>query len=127
MKQYNIYAGLGGNFGGAYYQYTTLANSLKEAQHEAWEAAYNQFNLMEGCHNFYNEENFIKEYCLNNNRNRDELKNVDLAIIEELYSDELDKWLCFDAILTEEDNIDKDNLILGYIVEDDSSNQTGSK
>ena len=127
MKQYNIYAGLGGSFGGASYQYTILANSLEEAKNEAWEAACDEFESIAGSHGLYDEENCIEEYCLSNNLSRDELDEKDLAVINELYLEERDSWIRFNAVLTEEDNIDKDDLILGYIVEDDSSNQTNSK
>lgn len=127
MKQYNIYAGLNGNFGGASYQYTTLADSFEKAEYEAFEAACNEFESMAGLYGLVDEEACIKEYCQDNGLKRDELDKEDLKIIDETYLEERESWLDYRAILTEEDNIDKDDLILGYIVEDDSSDQTDSK
>lgn len=39
MKQYNIYSGLGGSFGGANYQYTGLYETEEEAEDDAFQAA----------------------------------------------------------------------------------------
>lgn len=127
MKQYNIYAGLNGSFGGASYQYTTLADSIEEAEHEAFEAARDEFESMAGLHGLVDEEACIEEYCQDNGLRRDELDEDDLAIIDETYVDERESWIDYRAVLTEEDDIDKDDLILGYIVEDDSPDQTDSK
>ena len=127
MKQYNIYAGLNGSFGEASYQYTTLADSFEEAEHEAFEAACDEFESMAGFHGLVDEETCIEEYCQDNGLERNELDEEDLEIIDETYLEERESWLDYRAVLTEEDDIDEDNLILGYIVEDDSSDQTDSK
>ena len=127
MKQYNIYAGLNGSFGGAFYQYTILADSFEGAEHEAFEAACDEFESIAGLHGLMNEEACIEEYCQDNGLERNELDEEDLAIIDETYLEERESWFDYKAVLTEEDDIDKDDLILGYIVEDDSSDQTDSK
>lgn len=127
MKQYNIYAGLEGKFGGAFYQYTTIANSLEAAKHEAWEVACEEFESMEGSHGLHSKKDYIEEYCLNNDLNCNDLDKEDLVAIVESYLEERNRWICFDAVLTEEDDIDKEDLILSYIVEDDSSSQTDSE
>lgn len=127
MKQYNIYAGLNGSFGGASYQYTTLAESYEEAEQEAYEAACDKYEFMAGFLDLYDAEDCIEEYCSENNLERDELDEKDLVIVYETYIEKRENWLDYKAVLTEEDNIGKDNLILDYIVEDDSSDQTNSK
>lgn len=127
MKQYNIYAGLGGSFGGAQYQYTTLADSLEEAEHEAWEVSCEEYEQYAGLHGLLDEDDCIDEYCRESGLDSDELDEDDYAIINDTYQEERESWIEYRAVLTEEDNIDKDDLILGYVIEDDSANQTSSK
>ena len=50
MKQYNIYAGLGGSFGGAHYQFTTLCETRDEAEGEAFESACEEYEQYGGLH-----------------------------------------------------------------------------
>lgn len=127
MKQYNIYAGLGGSFGGASYQYTTLAGTREEAEDEAFEVACEEYESMAGLHGLRDMDSCTEEYCLDNNLDQEELDEEDLDIIEEAYIEEREGWLCYNVVPTEEDTIDKDDLILGYVIEDDSVNQTYSK
>lgn len=43
MKQFNIYAGLGGGFGGASYRGTGEFKSLADAEQEAYELAIEEY------------------------------------------------------------------------------------
>jgi hypothetical protein len=44
MTQCKIYAGLGGGFGGAQYQYTDYFESIENAKVAAWEAACDEYD-----------------------------------------------------------------------------------
>ena len=56
MDKYNIYAGLGGSFGGANYKFTTEANSLEEATDIAYQVAVEEY---EGYEGFYGLKTWI--------------------------------------------------------------------
>ena len=48
LKEQNIYSGLGGGFGGASYQYTTLCESAEDSEKEAYESAVEEYQSYEG-------------------------------------------------------------------------------
>ena len=50
MQNYNIYAGLGGSFGGAAYRGTGDFKSLADAENEAYELAVEEYQSYEGYH-----------------------------------------------------------------------------
>lgn len=50
MQKYNIYAGLGGGFGGASYQGTGDFKSLADAENEAYQLAVEEYESYSGCH-----------------------------------------------------------------------------
>lgn len=127
MKQYNIYAGLGGQFGGATYQYTTLCETIDDALDEAYFAACADYEEYEGTHGIASYEDILEEYCTENSLRRDTLSEQDEMNINDTYHTEVEDWIAYHAIPTEEDDIDQEDLILGYIVEDDNSSQTSSK
>lgn len=127
MKQYNIYAGLGGSFGGANYQFTTLCETEDEALGEAFESACEEYEQYSGLHGLPGWEDATREYCENNNLSEDELTDEDSQEIEECYNDARESWLNYYVVATDKDGIDQNDLIIGYTVEDDSSSQTDSK
>lgn len=127
MKQYNIYAGLGGGFGGANYQFTTLCETEDEALGEAFESACEEYEQYSGLHGLPGWEDAVREYCENNNLSEDELTDEDSQEIEECYNDARESWLDYYVVATDKDGIDQNDLIIGYTVEDDSSSQTDSK
>lgn len=128
MEQYNIYTGLKGNFEGLSYQYTTISNSLEEAKSEAREAAREDFKYIAELQGLTTKQDCIKDYCRIYNLDENELSKEDFITIDELYIAEEESQILFKAVPTEEDNIDKDDLILGYVrIEDDSLSQVDSK
>lgn len=127
MKQYNIYAGLGGSFGGANYQFTTLCETEDEALGEAFESACEEYEQYSGLHGLPGREDAVREYCENNNLSEDELTDEDSQEIEECYNDARESWLDYYVVATDKDGIDQNDLIIGYTVEDDSSSQTDSQ
>lgn len=129
MKQYNIYAGLGGSFGGANYQYTTLCETEDEALDEAYKCACEEYEQYEGLYELPSWEDATREYCEELGISQEELKDTDeeSLAIEEYYNETRENWLAYHIVPTEEDDIDQEDLILGYVFEDDSSSQTDSE
>lgn len=129
MKQYNIYAGLGGGFGGANYQYTTLCETEDEALDEAYERACEEYEQYEGLHGLPGWEDATREYCEELGISQEELEDTDeeFLAIGEYYNEARENWLAYHIVPTEEDDIDQEDLILGYVFEDDSSSQTDSE
>lgn len=127
MKQFNIYAGLRGGFGGATYQYTTICESIDEALDEAFTCAWEDYDAFEGTRGLSSYENVTERYCMEHDLTKDKLSEEDYDFINDIYTDIAEDWLAYHAIPTEEDDIDQEHLILGYVIEDDSSGQTSSK
>lgn len=130
MKQYNIYAGLGGSFGGAHYQYTGLYETRDEAENGAFQTACDDYEQYSGLHGLPNWEDAINDYCENNGIDPEDFGEEDEEVsqeIEEYYNEARESWLEYYVVPTDEDGIDQDDLIIGYIVEDDSSSQADSE
>lgn len=113
LKQYNIYAGLGGGFGGAFYQFTTLAESEDDANELAYEAAIAEYESYEGTNGLRTIEDIREE----------EDQTLSDEDIEEIYQSEREDWLDYYVVLTSEDDIDKEELILDYIIEDEEHSE----
>ncbi len=127
MKQYNIYAGLSGSFGGANYQYTSLCETGEEAEEEAFQIACENYEQYEGLHSLYSWEDAIKDYCNDQEIDPEDLTYEDTQEIEDYYDGGRESWLDYYAVPTDEDNIDPEDLIIGYTTEDDSTSQADSK
>lgn len=126
MKQYNIYAGLGGSFGGAHYQYTALCMTLEEAIDEAYECACEEYEQHARLRRLPSWEDAVQEYCEDNGLAEENITDEDSQDIEEYYNDSREDWLDYRVVPTDEDDIDEEDLILGYVIEDDSTSQTNS-
>lgn len=61
MPYYKIYAGLGGSFGGAQYQYTDELDDENEANLAAWEYACEIYENYVGSYGLRSISNIIKE------------------------------------------------------------------
>lgn len=128
MEKYNIYSGLSGSFGEASYQYTSLFETITDAEEEAYIRAIEEYESYEGLHGIKEWRDIFEEYCEDHDL-EPSTENEDLYndVINSLYQEEIDNWVEYYAILTEEDNnVDKEDLILDYI-EDDSTSQTSSE
>ena len=82
--KYNIYAGLGGSFGGATYQGTGDFKSREAAEQAAYEVAEN------------------------NNLDPEDESNE--SEIDELYNEEKESWMEYYAVLTEEDDLEGEEM-----------------
>lgn len=95
MQKYNIYAGLGGGFGGATYRGTGDFKSFADAEEEAYTLAIEEYESYEGYHGIMSWNDVAEE------NNLDTFE--DSAEIDDLYSEERENWLDYYAVLASED------------------------
>lgn len=93
--KFNIYAGLGGSFGGAQYQGTGDFESCVEAGNYAYQLALEEYQSYEGYHGIMS---WYDVACENGLDPDDDEKEID-----QLYNEELENWIEYYAVLTEED------------------------
>ena len=98
--KYNIYAGLGGSFGGATYQGTGDFESREAAEQAAYEAAVEKYESYEGYYGIRGWSDVADEEGLDYEEDEDE--------INEIYEDEKESWMEYYAVLTEEDTLEED-------------------
>lgn len=130
MKQYNIYAGLEGNFRGASYLFTGLYETQEEAENDAFQVACENYDQYAGVHGLPSWKDAVETYCIDQGIDLEEFKEDDDGVLQEVkeyYNDARENWLCYHVVLTNEDDIDPEDLILNYIIEDGSTSQAGSK
>lgn len=125
-KEYNIYAGLGGGFGGATYQYTGLFNSQEEADNEAYQRACEEYDSYSGSHGLLTYEE--AEALAINEGYTPGTKNFE-EYISEAFQEDVENWANYYASLTSEDTeTPEDDLIRDYIIENgDSTGEVSSK
>lgn len=102
--KYNIYAGLRGSFGGATYQGTGDFESREAAEQAAYEAAVEEYEMYEGLHGILD----WGEVAENNNLDPDDESNA--SEIDELYNEEKESWMEYYAVLTEEDDLEEEEM-----------------
>lgn len=102
---YNIYAGLGGGFGGATYKCTMEFNSEDDASRYAYLEARDDYDSYGGMHGLFDPEDAWEnpeDYGF------DEMTE---EAIEELYEEDLESWIDYYVIPTDEDDeIDESEL-----------------
>nr|DAU45671.1 MAG TPA: hypothetical protein [Caudoviricetes sp.] len=122
MKEYNIYAGLGGGFGGKKYQYTGLFESHEDAEHEAWAAACEEYDSYEGANGLGTYADAMEEAYGELGWDRDDEDPELVAYANEVFDSYMEDWIEYCAIPTDEDTeTDKEDLIRDYIIEDDNN------
>lgn len=108
MEKYNIYAGLGGSFGGAQYLYTIEVNSKEEAEEIAYHEAIEVYQDFEGTYGIMDWNDCaisldIDPYTENNDL---------ISRVDESYNKEIENWIVYYVILTSKDKeISKEKLI----------------
>ena len=88
-----------------------------------------EYEQYEGLYELPGWEDATREYCEKLGISPEELEDTDKEslAIEEYYNEARENWLAYHIVPTEEDDIDQEDLILGYVFEDDSSSQTDSE
>lgn len=93
--KYNIYAGLGGGFGGATYQGTGEFNDEESAAQCAYELAVEEYQSYEGLHGILDWNDVAEQEGLD--------PETDSDSIDQAYVDEMESWIEYYAVLMEED------------------------
>ena len=107
---YNIYAGLGGGFGGYQYQYTAEFSSYQEAEDEAIQCAIEDYESYEGLHGILSYGDIKEEYCEENEISEDNLTDKDYEEIDSMYREEIESWISY-LVTTVEEDPDHDRFI----------------
>lgn len=102
--KYNIYAGLVGGFGGAEYQGTDEFDNMDDAVDVAYQIAAEMYDERVGCYGLRSLEDIAIEEGLD--EEEDELE------IESIYIEERESWIEYYAILTEEDELEENEIVL---------------
>lgn len=109
MDKYNIYAGLGGSFGGANYKFTIEAKSKEEAEDIAYNEAVEVYQDFEGTYGIMDWNDCAISLEIDPYTENDDL----IEKVDELYNEEMENWIKYYAILTSEDkNISKEELVM---------------
>ena len=93
--KYNIYAGLGGSFGGATYRGTSEFSDENSATHCAYELAVEEYQSYEGYHGILDWDDVAEQEELDPETESDS--------IDQAYVDEMESWIEYYAVLMEED------------------------
>lgn len=116
LQEYNIYAGLGGGFGGARYQFTTLCENIDDANDIAYQVACEDYDSYAGIHGIRSYDEIAEE--------EDLVLGEDDETIDEIYNDERESWVDYYAVLTsEDDGICPDEIVRDYIIEDNVNSE----
>ena len=83
MKKYEIYAGLGGGFGGAQYIGVLEFESVEEAEEYAYEEACQIYESYDGCHGLMSIEDIMEE------------EECDEEEAGEIWIDQRENWLSY--------------------------------
>lgn len=103
MSLYNIYSGLSGGFGDAEYKGTADFDSEEEALQVAYEFAVDDYQSYEGMRGVLDWFEVAEQNDLNPDEDGDE--------IDRLYNDEIESWIDYYVILTENDeNINPEDI-----------------
>ena len=100
--KYNIYAGLGGGFGGATYRGTGDFSSRESAEEMAYQYAIEEYEMYEGYHGIRSWTDIADEEGLDYEEDEYE--------ISEMYEDERESWMEYYVELTEEDNLEDEEM-----------------
>ena len=93
MKEYNIYAGLGGGFGGKKYLYTGMFESHEDAEHEAWEAACEEYDSYEGINGLGTYADAIEEAHEELGWDRDDEDPELVEYANEVFDSYMEDWI----------------------------------
>ena len=96
MSNYRIYAGLGGVFDGAEYQYTEFYSTMDEAERIAYSEAVEIYNNYGGMYGLKSLQEIMEE------------EGVNESDAEDIYVEYREPWLEYYAVLSEDEEIEEE-------------------
>ena len=96
--RYKIYAGLGGEFGGATSQGIFEYDNMEEAEEDAYNLAVEMYNSYAGLHGLVSWEECKQELYDNGDIDADMSESDINALVDEYYNEEMETWLDYYAI-----------------------------
>lgn len=110
MAKYNIYAGMGGSFGGLAYQDTDEFENKEAADKYARECAIEDYTSYEGYHGIRSWMECASDYLMENGLIEDEDEAEDYEFsdeeredIDDIYTEEIEGWIVYESRLYDED------------------------
>lgn len=104
MKIYNIYAGLGGGFGGVSFQHSEEFESQEDADEYAREVAFKEYDSYGGLHGLSSYDEVEDEYREENDIDADaELDEMQREDIQDRFNEIVEGWVSYYAVLPEND------------------------
>lgn len=103
MAKYNLYAGMGGSFGGAQFHCCEEYRTEEEASQAAYELAVEEYQSYEGMHGIASQKDITEEYCEENGVDEADLTQEDKDFIYDSYLNEVEGWIEYYAVLASED------------------------
>lgn len=100
MALYNIYAGITDSE----YKYTREYENKYDAEVDAYDAAVEDYHSYEGLHGIPSYDEIEEQYCEDHNLIREELINADYEEIDTKYTEIIECWISYYAVLAEEDD-----------------------
>ena len=101
MSLFNIYAGLGGSFGGAEYRETMEFDTLNDAENYAYHLARDEYELYEGLHGIKSWGDIADEMGFD--PEEDEMSQEMEEEISDYYNEEVEQWIEYHAVPVEEE------------------------
>lgn len=105
MSLFNIYAGLGGSFGGAIYRETMEFDTLDDAENYAYHLARDEYESYEGLHGIKSWGDIADEMGFD--PEDDDMSQERIQEIEEeisnYYNEEVEQWIDYYAVPVEEE------------------------
>lgn len=108
--KYNIYAGLGGSFGGAKYQFTADFEDYDDAEDAAYQEAMEIYEEYEGLHGLQTWNDVCRKYY--SDKDWTSLTEEEIDDIDDIYVEVIEGWIEYYVKPTNEDEISNDDLVM---------------
>lgn len=99
MRKYEIYAGMGGGFGGAQYHGIYEFSSAQEAERYAYDLAFDEYRSYEGSHGILSwdevyEDCLVSEWIEPGTQSKTEIE----GIVDDAYLELVESWIEWRAV-----------------------------